>query len=408
MGVAPEINAEPPVSVPALHGLTQSAPIIDGPDRWEAGVVIQSETCVEADSFDPCALTDDLQQITVDATTGTWTVDFEGDVSGPLAFDISAFALQTTLEGLTGISLGDVRVSGGPGDSGGTTPYSIAFTGNLAGVDITELVVASIDLAGGGASVSVVTIQEGGEDIVKASVDNRPIVYQNPTVLNVPVTCSSFGWEAESWTEKAELRIELGASKALETEWWGGYKNPFNQSLVRSTPNTDEAILNPGGAAAPAAVSPGIALALFAQALANCADGSRGMIHATPALVARWLNLTALNSVPVSSLVDELGENIAGPNVLVTPDRGDIVIDGTGYLGTGPLGQPPPGANEAWAYATGIVDVRLGDVEVFPETLAEALDRRVNTITFRGERTGMAIHDGCCMFAVLVDICGTV
>ena len=420
MGVAPDAVSDAPRSVEPLHNLIASAPTFVGDDqgeadgilegRWLGGIEFKPRNCQEAATVNPCGVTNEIQSITVDATSGTWTVDYNGDVSGPLAFGISAYDLQVALEGLVGIELGDVVVVGGPGDAGGTAPYFITFTGLLEGVDVVALVVASIDLAGGGASVTQDQVQEAGDPIVKQPyTDPTEFVVVDPYTVEVPFECSSFGWQTTDYEERALDNLRLGKSKAIESEWWTGTKIPTNPSLVRSTPNDDAHILNPGGAAAPTPVSPGIALILFAQALANCGTGQRGMIHATPALVERWLNLTAVNSVSISDfLAEELGIRNEPGLIILTPGRGDIVVNGAGYPGTGPLGQPPPGPNEVWAYATGIVNVRTSDTILIPDNLDEALDRATNTITYRGEMEAMAYDDGCCRFAVLIDICGTV
>jgi len=88
---------------------------------------------------------------------------------------------------------------------------------------------------------------------------------------------------------------------------------------------------------------------------------------------------------------------------MVTVNRGDHIISGTGYPGTGP-GGAAPAAGSAWAYATGPIQVRVGDTQVFPETLPEAMDRIHNKIEYRAERFAAANFDPCCHFAVLVDI----
>jgi hypothetical protein len=90
---------------------------------------------------------------------------------------------------------------------------------------------------------------------------------------------------------------------------------------------------------------------------------------------------------------------------LLTRSRGDVVVSGAGYDPLiGPFAAVPPIAStEAWVYATGMVDVRLGEPMLYPDTMAEALDRATNTVTYRGERTAAVNPDGCCMFAVLVD-----
>ena len=437
MPVSGFANVGPPKSIPPLHGLLQSARVVDPseeaaerfdpafreelegelpsfrlyPDaeRWEGGFIFQPENCTRPDTFNPCATTSEIQQVVVDATSGTWDMDFGGDVTAAIDFDATAFDVQQALEALPSIDVGDVIVTGGPGDAGGTTPYTIDFTGQYFEVDVADIVAASIDLAGGAATATASVIQEAGEQVEKSAFfDPTTDVAYEPYQVEVPYECSTFGWLATEYERRALEQLELGKSKAIENEFWTGSKNPANPSLVRSTPNTDDSVLNPGGAAAPIPVSPGLALALFAQALSNCANGTRGMIHATPSLAERWLNLTALVSVPVSGELGDIAEFISGERVLITPGRGDIVVSGCGYPGTGPLGQPPPSDNQVWAFATGMVDVRVGPVELVPDKFSEAVDRATNTVTFRGECTAAATDDLCCRFAVLVDLCGTV
>jgi hypothetical protein len=221
---------------------------------------------------------------------------------------------------------------------------------------------------------------------------NQDPVEYAPFILEVPYTCAAYGFRAVDYEEKALRQIDAAKGKALEYEFWTGSINPSNVNLVHGTPNDDSHVLNPGGAAAPVPVSPGMALVLLSQALANCGTGARGMIHATAGLVERWSQLRYVTDVD---------------GVLQTGGRCDIVVSGSGYPGTGPNGQPPPGPNEVWAYATGMVVVRLGPTLLLPETFSEAFDRRTNTVTYRGEISASAVHDGCCSFAVLVDVCGT-
>ena len=408
MPVAPEAVTQPPKSIPPCHDLLRSALIVDDRTRWESGFVFQPENCIEADVFNPCGVTSEIQQITVDASQGTWELTYDVTLIGAFAFDISAFDLQQALEAIPAIGVGNVVVSGGPGDVGGTTPYTITFTRGLAETNVPDIVPADIDLAGGGATVGAAVVQEAGLPIQKSAYsDPTEDVFYDPFQVEVPYECSSFGWQATEYERRAMDQLELGKSKAMEAEYWTGNKIPTNPSLVGSTPNDDDHILNPGGAAAPVAVSPGIALILFAQALANCGTGSRGYIHATPALVERWSNLTAIAPALVSSL-GGFADFIDSEEVLVTPARCDIVVSGSGYPGTGPIGQPPPGPNEVWAYATGPVQLRMGEPELIPKTIEEALDRATNTVTYRGELTAAVTDDLCCRFAILVDLCQSI
>jgi hypothetical protein len=105
-----------------------------------------------------------VESLRVDATSGTYTLGYKGETSGAVAFNASATtggsSVRALLEALTAITPGDVTVSGGPGDSGGTTPYVVTFAALLAG-DNHPLTATSVDLAGGGAAVTVTNTTPG-------------------------------------------------------------------------------------------------------------------------------------------------------------------------------------------------------------------------------------------------------
>lgn len=404
MAVAPEAVVDPPATTPPLHSLLSSGVVVnETSDRWEAGFTFQPENCIEAEVWAPCPECRDLIiQAGICATAGTFEISWDGSTTGPLAFNISAADLQTALEGLPQIAPGDITVTGGPGDATASTPYIFTYSGPFLETWCQTrtfpdpMVTADVSLLTGGTcttpgvSGEVAVIQVPNSFIKKEYDGNQDDVTVQPYVLEVPYTCSSFGFQAANYEKRARRQLEAAKHKALENEFWTGWSNPANPSLMGSTPNDDTHVLNPGGAAEPVAVSPGIALTLFAQALANCGTGGRGMIHATPALVERWVSLASVHC-------DE--------KLITTCARGDIIVNGSGYLGWGPVGQPLPAANTVWAYATGIVDIRMGEVEIYPKEFSEALDRATNTVTYRGEVTAAAAHDLCCTFAVLVDLC---
>lgn len=104
--------------------------------------------------------------IAVDATGQTangYTIGVAGiTLAGYLVFDATAAAMQAKLETSDSIFPGDVVVTGGPGDSGGTTPYVVTWAGNYEGADAPTIVVTDDDLTGGGATV-VATTTAGGE-----------------------------------------------------------------------------------------------------------------------------------------------------------------------------------------------------------------------------------------------------
>jgi len=106
--------------------------------------------------------TNQTQSVTVDATGGTFTLSAHGQArdgstdatTPPLAHDATAAQVQSALEALSVIGSGNVTVTGGPGNAGGTTPYLVTFTGALAGIDVAPLTTDASALTGGAATAT--------------------------------------------------------------------------------------------------------------------------------------------------------------------------------------------------------------------------------------------------------------
>lgn len=225
---------------------------------------------------------------------------------------------------------------------------------------------------------NVVTITEPGEN----SNLYRPYVIQSE------YKCSTFGFNANNYFEKATLGLELCQNKAAEHEFWTGEMAQLDNTLdAEGLPNSNQYLASPDAEDVTptpgTAVKPAYGQALLEQALADCGCGARGYIHATRAVAS---------TLPVK---EEDG--------LLQTKLGTYVIAGTGYDGSGPDGTQP-GGTETWMYATGPVTARLGAIAVTPETLSEATDVRNNEVSVMASREAAVTWDGCCHFAVLVDL----
>jgi hypothetical protein len=112
----------------------------------------------------------EVRTLTVDATGGTFNLA-SGDESADLAFNISAANLKTAIVAALDVTSSDVTVTGGPGDSGGTTPYVITFVGALGkSPSVPALTVDGTLLTGGGHTASIALTtggRVGGENIVR-------------------------------------------------------------------------------------------------------------------------------------------------------------------------------------------------------------------------------------------------
>jgi hypothetical protein len=105
----------------------------------------------------------EVQEISICASAGNFRLSFGADTTGDLPFNASASQVQAALEGLPGIGIGDVAVSGGPGDGQGSHPYVVTFIGDLAATDVEQIVLEQGTLStGNGCPESVVTTTSGG------------------------------------------------------------------------------------------------------------------------------------------------------------------------------------------------------------------------------------------------------
>jgi hypothetical protein len=102
---------------------------------------------------------DEVQRITVNATAGQFKLTYSGQTTADIAFNASAAAVTTAFTALSTVGAGNAVVTGGPGNSGGTTPYFVTFTGALAGLDASTITAANgtTPLSGGAATVTVQT-----------------------------------------------------------------------------------------------------------------------------------------------------------------------------------------------------------------------------------------------------------
>ena len=383
MPVSPEEVVSPPATVPIDVGLLGSANIVEMPasSRWESGFVFQPANCIMSEVWTPCGPFGTLiVELTIDATGGSFVLQgTAGQAVLPYDATASELAFQIVEQSGWTLTPDAVTVRGGPG---GPAPFFVVIQ-PINGVDWTtmlDLFTNPGDPLTGGVGIISEVVQlppQGPEDVprTKKPYDGQQnSVRYWPYVVEVPFTCSSWAFEVNDYAGKALRQLDAGLGKAIETEFWTGANNPANPNLKYWTPWDDEHIVNPGGAAAPVAVNAAQGVALLEAALAGCATGSLGMIHANPYIVERLAQWYLIDD-------DHVGEH----NRLVTRGRRDIVVSGSGYPLTGPAGSPSLNSGEGWMFATGMVDVRLGE-------------------PYRGEQVAAATHDGCCTFAVLVDL----
>lgn len=211
-----------------------------------------------------------------------------------------------------------------------------------------------------------VTVQDPanlGNTLAAALANPTTLVTTRPFMLDLSADRETWGWQAQDYPERPRRWLDQATGAAVEAQFWTGSLATGNQALAVSGCE----VLNA------TALSPGRALGALEAEIGSWGAGGRGMIHANPELVTAWAQL---------QLLDIDGQR------LVTRAKGTIVVSGSGYPKTGPLGatNATPAANHAWAFASGLCQVRLTPIVVVPESLNEALDRRTNSVSYLAHR----------------------
>lgn len=95
--------------------------------------------------------------ITGSPTGGTFTLTLDGETTAAIAFNATASAVRTALEGLSNVSPGDVTVTGSAGG-----PYLVTFAGRYVDIDVPQMTATGSFTGGTSPAVSVTTTTAGG------------------------------------------------------------------------------------------------------------------------------------------------------------------------------------------------------------------------------------------------------
>lgn len=228
--------------------------------------------------------------------------------------------------------------------------------------------------------------------VAKAEQAAAAEVSWEPVAIIAEDRCAPFGFGDRERVARARRKLLAGQERALADELWRGTRSRAAGFGNRYLAHDDSDVLTDG------ATSVASGIACLDQGLSE-GHGSQGMIHLTPQVLTL--------AVGENMLVREGG-------VWLSPN-GHVVVASPGYDGSGPPNDPdgvPTAAADGsvWAYATDLIDVRLGAVTVTPPEAAEGavawqgMDRDVNTVVTRAERLAAAAWDLCRHFAVELDV----
>lgn len=190
-----------------------------------------------------------------------------------------------------------------------------------------------------------------------------------PVYLTVEERSSTFGFRGEDHEGRIKRILEANTSRLLAHELWTGEIADLDGSPNPRLMSTSTTVIT--GSMAPQA-----AVAVLADAVSKAGMGD-AMLHCSRRVGIQlpdgWRNEETLE------------------------EQGFVVVADAGYTGTGPTGQ-----TGQWMYATEIVNVRLGEVELIPGSFRDSVEPSSNTIIYRAQRVGAADFAGP-VFAVQVN-----
>lgn len=191
---------------------------------------------------------------------------------------------------------------------------------------------------------------------------NLPIF--GPFTAYLPITCSTISANRPGFAERARLAFQAKEQYAVSYELSHGHAQPLNPFLADGNAH----ILNGG-----TAVNPDVALAYLEDAIG--ATGVGGVIHATNGVASSW------NGASGGYGVEDFGGVL-----MTTANRTPVAVSG-GYVGATPRFGSAAAAGQAWAFATGPVQVRRqADVQIIAPEIMQSTDMAQNVVTFRAER----------------------
>jgi hypothetical protein len=210
-----------------------------------------------------------------------------------------------------------------------------------------------------------------------------------PFFIEVEEQISTFGYTALDRFERISRQLKGVTQKAVEQELWDGAIREGASHAALALSASTATVLNSG-----TALSAAKALALLDFKIGSTSPcGEQGVIHITRDV----LSLLS-NSYMQFHVEDGRLETISGTPIIV----------GSGYSGTGPTGATGATATDAnkWMYATGAVQVYVGNVDVVNDSNGQAynVSGNQNDMKLKAIRPAAVYFDKTIHLAVRVDL----
>lgn len=184
-------------------------------DQYALAVTKSLVQCFYLSSSQPITLyfngTNEVQTITISATGGTFTITYSGQTTGAIAYNATAPTVQTALEALSNIAVGDVSVTGSAGG-----PYSIEFIGTLGLQNVAAVTTGAGSLTGGAGTAVVATPTPGvAPDATWTFAADDPHQWRTSGLFTNPMPVDLVNvYITNAGTVSAKVRLRFGVNAA--------------------------------------------------------------------------------------------------------------------------------------------------------------------------------------------------
>lgn len=133
------------------------------------------------------AVVNEIQEVSIVGTpvSGNFTLSYDGQTTGSIAYNASAATVDSALEALSNIGAGDVTCTGGPLPG---TAVDVEFTGALADTQVAMMTATDVDLSTGVAAVRTVVQGAGLRNIGIRGGSAKGTVITNSNAVSVSDT----------------------------------------------------------------------------------------------------------------------------------------------------------------------------------------------------------------------------
>jgi hypothetical protein len=142
------------------------------------------------------------------ATTGTFTLTFDGQTTAALVYNASAAAIQSALENLSNVEVGDVQVTGGPIN---TQDVTVTFMGDLGLQNVPTIVADTSNLDAADLSISTTNVAEPGVNEVQTLTPTGVTAGTFTLTFNGQTT-AAIDWDATA----AEIETALNLLSTID------------------------------------------------------------------------------------------------------------------------------------------------------------------------------------------------